>query len=85
MAEADEELEQLAMKILEMEEEEFKEFLVLPKEDQMKIVAEALGQETEKDQDDEQFLIQCYQRLSEADRQILKRVAAALAGMSGEG
>jgi hypothetical protein len=85
MTQSDGELEQLARDVLGMNDAEFKEFLALPKEEQTRVISQALGEgEDEGYLPGEQFLVDCYRRMNGADRQILERVAAALADSSSQ-
>lgn len=80
MTQPDSDLEQMARDVLGMDDDEFKEFLTLPKEEQTRVISQALGEEDDDgDLPGEQFLVDCYRRMNAADRQILERVAAALA------
>ena len=86
MTQSDGELEQLARDVLGMNDAEFKEFLALPKEEQTRVISQMMGEEVDdEDLPGEQFLIDCYRRMSDADRQVVERVAAALAGPADEG
>jgi hypothetical protein len=79
-------LEQLARDVLGMNDAEFKEFLALPKEEQTRVISQMMGEEVDdEDLPGEQFLIGCYRRMNGTDRQVLERVAAALAGPADEG
>lgn len=85
MSEPGGELELLAMKSLGMDEEEFAELLTLSREEQSRVIAEKLGEASEEVQTGEPFLIQCYRKMSAADRQVVERVAAALANLDDAG
>jgi len=81
MTQSDGELEQLARDVLGMNDAEFKEFLALPKEEQTRVISQAMGEEIDANYlPGEQSLIACYRRMSDADRKVVERVAVALAG-----
>jgi len=85
MTQSDGDLEQLARDVLGMNDAEFKEFLTLPKEEQSRVISQAMGEEVDENYlPGEQLLIDCYRRMSAADRQTLERVAAALANSDSQ-